>query len=71
MAVLGRGPDPLAHEPRRSSWTPDAIRALLGAQDFRVVADDDLLTLAGRLPLAVRRPRSLRAGRVAVADADR
>jgi methyltransferase (TIGR00027 family) len=68
VALLSRRPDPLAHEPRRSAWTPAAMRDLLAAHGLRVDADDDLLTLAERLPLAVRARRSLRSGRLAVAD---
>ncbi|GAB1640605.1 class I SAM-dependent methyltransferase [Krasilnikovia sp. MM14-A1259] len=63
-----RRPDPLGSEPRRSAWTPASIRAQLAAAGLTVATDDDLLTLARRLPIAVRHRRSLRSGRVAVAD---
>jgi methyltransferase (TIGR00027 family) len=66
--ALARRPDPLAREPRRSSWTPTSMRELLAANGLRVTTDDDLLTLAKRLAIPVRRPRTLRYGRVAVAD---
>ena len=65
--LAGRG-DPLANEPQRSSWTPAAMRELLAGQGFVVARDDDLLTIAERLPFPVRNGRSLRVGRIAVAD---
>jgi methyltransferase (TIGR00027 family) len=68
MTALARRPSPWATEPRRSSWTHTAMRELLGAHGFRVRGDDDLVTLAEGLNLSVRQRRSLRTGRVAVAD---
>jgi methyltransferase (TIGR00027 family) len=68
LAMISRRPDPLRREPRRSAWTPSAMQSLLSAHGLQVVRDDDLLTSAQRLGLPVRRPGSLRAGRVAVAD---
>ncbi|HEY3008512.1 MAG TPA: class I SAM-dependent methyltransferase [Micromonosporaceae bacterium] len=68
MTALARRPSPWATEPRRSSWTPTAMRGLLGAHGFSVRGDDDLVTLAEGLNLSVRQRRSLRTGRVAVAD---
>jgi methyltransferase (TIGR00027 family) len=67
-ATVGRGDDPLAGERRRSSWTPDAMRALLGSHGFVVEQDDDLLAIAHGLGVEVTSRRSLAAGRVAVAD---
>lgn len=67
MAVLARRTDPLAHEPRRSSWTPVGMREMLALHNLLVTDDDDLLTLAERLPIQVRNRRSLRIGRIAVA----
>lgn len=67
MSLTG-GRDPMAGEPRRSSWTPQSMSALLNRHGFTVVADDDLFTLAARLPLDERRRRSFDSGRVAVAD---
>jgi len=55
-----------ANEPRRSTWTPAAMAELLSRNGFRVVQDDDLLTLAGTG--TVRNRRSLQSGRVVVAD---
>ncbi len=69
-ALVARRHDPMAREPRRSAWTADAMRTVLRYADLDVTADDDLLTLAGRLPMTVTRRRSLAAGRVAVADRD-
>jgi methyltransferase (TIGR00027 family) len=68
VTTLARHPYPLAGEPRRSAWTPAAMRRLLGAHGFTVTSDDDLLTLAEGLPIEVRHRRSLRAGRVLVAE---
>jgi methyltransferase (TIGR00027 family) len=71
LTIIARRPDPLGAEPRRSSWTPEAVRALLARVGLRVVSDDDLLTLAQRLPIPIHHPRSLQSGRVAVALAAR
>jgi methyltransferase (TIGR00027 family) len=68
MTTLARRPALWAGEPRRSAWTPTAMRDLLTNHGFTVTRDDGLLTLAGQLPMPVRQRRSLRAGRVAVAD---
>jgi O-methyltransferase involved in polyketide biosynthesis len=48
LLLTGRG-DPMAFEPRRSSWTPESVRALLADSGLRFTADIDLLTLAGEL----------------------
>src|SRR5262245_20035775 len=69
LTLVSRRPDPVGAEPRRSSWTPASMRALLSSAGLRVVSDDDLLSLAQRLALPVRHQRSLRSGRVAVAVA--
>jgi methyltransferase (TIGR00027 family) len=66
MILTGRR-DPMAGEPRRSSWVPETMSDLLERHGFTVVADDDLFTLSRALPLDVGR-RSVSAGRVAVAD---
>jgi methyltransferase (TIGR00027 family) len=68
MTALARRPSPWATEPRRSSWTPTAMRELLDAYGFHVEDDVDLLTLAEGLNLRPRQRGSLRTGRVAVAD---
>lgn len=69
VRVLTGPHDPMAGEPRRSSWTPPAMSALLKRYGFTIVADDDLLKLARALPLDLPRlPSSLGSGRVAVAD---
>jgi methyltransferase (TIGR00027 family) len=67
-AIVARSDDPLAGERRRSSWSPQAMRALLGSHGFAVAQDDDLLAIARRLGIDVTNRRSLAAGRVAVAD---
>jgi methyltransferase (TIGR00027 family) len=68
MTALAGRSSPWANEPRRSSWTPGAMRKLLSRHGLSIVRDDDLLTLAERLPVLVKQRRSLRTGRVAVAD---
>jgi methyltransferase (TIGR00027 family) len=68
VTTLARRPYPLAGEPRRSAWTPAAMQRLLGAHGYTVTSDDDLLSLAERLPIEVRHRRSLRASRVLVAE---
>ena len=67
MSVAARQPSPWRSEPRRSSWTPPAMRELLARHGLTVDRDDDLLTIAQRLPMPVRLRRSLRNGRVATA----
>jgi len=72
MTAVARRPSPWRDEPRRSAWTLTAMRSLLTAAGFTVDSDDDLLTIAGSLGLAVRQRRSLRNGRVVTATrADR
>lgn len=68
MRRLSRQPDPMAHEPWRSAWTPAAMRELLTGQGYAVARDTDLLTLAGALAMPVRSRRTLGSGRVLVAD---
>jgi methyltransferase (TIGR00027 family) len=68
LATLAGRADPLAHEPQRSAWTPATMRQLLAGQGFAVVRDDDLLSIAEGLRMAVRNRRSLRTGHIAVAD---
>jgi methyltransferase (TIGR00027 family) len=68
MARVADQPDPWAHEPRRSGWTAAAMRELLAANGFIVRRDEDLLALAGALPIEIHHRRSLQASRVAVAD---
>jgi methyltransferase (TIGR00027 family) len=66
LLVAGRG-DPMAHEPRRSSWTPDSMRALLAGAGLNVTDDLDLATLARVLVVPTRHVRT---SRVAIADWD-
>jgi methyltransferase (TIGR00027 family) len=67
MTALARQPSLWRSEPRRSSWTPNAMRDLLTRHGFTITSDDDLLTLAEQLTIPVRQRRSLRHGRVATA----
>jgi len=57
-----------ADEPRRSAWTPAAMAELLTGEGFQVVSDEDVYTVAQRIPIEVRLRRSLENARVAVAD---
>jgi len=68
MAALARQPSPWRSEPRRSSWTSNAMRQLLARHGYAVVRDHDLLTVAELLPVPVRQRRSLRNGRIATAS---
>jgi methyltransferase (TIGR00027 family) len=65
---LARRPSVWTDEPRKSSWTPPAMRSLLASNGFTSEDDDDLLTIAGRLRLPARQRRSLSNGRVAIAE---
>lgn len=68
MRLLSRSPDPMAREPWRSTWTPANMRDLLARHGFEVVSDTDLLTVAEALTIPARNSRSLRSGRVLIAD---
>jgi methyltransferase (TIGR00027 family) len=68
MTVLSRQRSPWTDEPRRSSWSAAAMAKLLSLGGFTVVRDEDLLTLARRLPMPVRQRTSLATGHVTVAD---
>lgn len=60
--------DPLRNEPHVSAWTTEHMRELLGAQGFRIVADEDLLTTARQLSIPIRPSQRYGLGRVVVAD---
>lgn len=64
---VSRQPDPLAGEPWRSLWRPERMRGVLNKNEFAVMSDSDLLTLAKGLALPAENNGSLRNGRVAVA----
>lgn len=68
LSRLARRRSPTAGEPRRSSWSPTAMAALLADHGFEVGADEDLLSAATRLGLEPQARRHLAASRVAVAD---
>jgi methyltransferase (TIGR00027 family) len=68
FTALFRRAVPWQNEPWRSTWTAEQMRDLLTARGFRVVRDDDLLTLAAALPMKLGQRGSLRTSRVAVAD---
>lgn len=70
-ARLLRLDDPLAGEPWRSTWAPATFAGLLARHGFRVRRDDDLFAIGSRLGAPTARRRSLRTGRMAVADRGR
>jgi methyltransferase (TIGR00027 family) len=57
-----------ANEPWLSTWTSDAMAALLGRHGYTVTDDRDLLEVAGGLAAPSSHRLSLRNGRVMVAD---
>lgn len=57
-----------ATEPWRSTWTSESMSALLARNGFTVAGDEDLLAIGSRLAMPIRHRRSLRHGRVMVAD---
>ena len=67
MLRVTRQPDPLSVERWHSLWRPQTMQSLLRDNGFRVLSDDDLLTLAAELALPSEAESSLRNGRVAVA----
>lgn len=67
MASTGRR-SVWATEPWRSTWTPAALAGLLAGHGFRVTRDFDLLDAANELNTPTGRTRSLRHGRVMIAD---
>ncbi|MFI6074470.1 class I SAM-dependent methyltransferase [Actinoplanes sp. NPDC051343] len=68
FTTLFRRVSPWQNEPWRSTWTAEQMRDLLTGRGFRVVRDDDLLTLATALPMKLGQRGSLRNSRVAVAE---
>jgi methyltransferase (TIGR00027 family) len=68
ISALARQRSLWADEPRRSTWTPEAMSELLAGHGFGVDRDDDLLAVAEALGTPVSISRSLRTGRVAIAD---
>jgi methyltransferase (TIGR00027 family) len=63
LRVTGRE-NPMAHEPRRSSWSPESLRAVLASAGLQVLSDAGLVALADELAVPTRQ---LGASRVAVA----
>jgi O-methyltransferase involved in polyketide biosynthesis len=63
---LSRREDPMANEPRRSSWTRESVRAMLTEAGLEVTDDVALVSLADELSLPTRQ---LRTSGVAVAVA--
>ncbi len=68
LSALSRQANPMTREPNRSVWTPAALRRAVGVHGFAVTRDDSLLTLAQDLGTPVQHRRSLRNGRILVAD---
>jgi methyltransferase (TIGR00027 family) len=67
MASTGRS-SVWAKEPWRSTWTSEAMAALLASHGYTVTHDEGLLETARALGIPVNHPRSLGHGRVMVAD---
>ncbi|WP_328290447.1 class I SAM-dependent methyltransferase [Nocardia aurantiaca] len=68
LSLSGRAANPMAREPQRSSWTPDAMAALLSEHGFAVSSDRDLQAVAVDAGIEGTRT-SLRAdGHIVVAD---
>lgn len=67
FAVTGHE-NPMASERHISSWTPDAMGALLGEFGFEVVADRDQRSIADELDVPSQRPHGLANGHVVVAE---
>jgi methyltransferase (TIGR00027 family) len=65
LRLTGRE-DPMAHEPRRSSWTPESLQAVLAGAGLQVIDDTGLVALAGELSVPTRQVGT---SRVAVAAA--
>jgi methyltransferase (TIGR00027 family) len=59
--------DPMADEPWRSAWRPDAMAELLVRHGFAVVGDDDMASVAIRLGVPFRSRSSMASSRVAIA----
>jgi methyltransferase (TIGR00027 family) len=68
LSDLAGAGDPLAGEPRRSSWAPEALRSLLAGHGFTVVSDEDLLSIAEQLSIPMQHHPWAREDRVLVAD---
>ncbi|WP_163553807.1 class I SAM-dependent methyltransferase [Candidatus Frankia alpina] len=68
ISALSRQSNPMAREPNRSVWTPRAMRRAVDARGFGVARDDSLLALARDLDTPIQHRRSLRNGRILVAD---
>ena len=68
-ARIGKLGDPLADEPWRSLWSPDAMSRLLGRHGLRVRVDRSLLEVAADIGSPTTHRRSIGNGRVVVADA--
>jgi methyltransferase (TIGR00027 family) len=68
MSAMARQRSLWADEPRRSTWTPEAMAEVLVRQGFRVTSDTDMLTVAGSVGSPVRLRRSLRTTHITVAD---
>ncbi len=64
LLVLSGRRDPMAHEPRRSSWTPSSMNALLTNTGVDVVRDISLVELARDLSVP---SKGLRTSRLSVA----
>ncbi|MEC3953315.1 class I SAM-dependent methyltransferase [Nocardia sp. CDC153] len=67
LSVTGRT-NPMAREPQRSSWTPEAMASVLSACGLTVTADRDMLTIAQEVRVEGKSGSFLSTGRLAIAD---
>ena len=68
-ARIAKLDDPLADEPWRSLWSPEAMSGLLGRYGLRVRVDRSLLEVAADIGSPTTHRSSIGNGRVVVADA--
>ncbi|WP_040809311.1 class I SAM-dependent methyltransferase [Nocardia concava] len=67
LSFTGRT-NPMAREPQRSSWTPEAMATVLTDRGFTVTSDRDLLTIAREAGVEGKRGSFLSSGHLVVAD---
>jgi methyltransferase (TIGR00027 family) len=68
MSAMARQRSLWADEPRRSTWTPEAMAEVVVRQGFQVTSDTDMLTVAESVGSPVRLRASLRTTHLTVAD---
>ncbi|BAW06442.1 class I SAM-dependent methyltransferase [Nocardia seriolae] len=68
LLTLSGRPNPMAREPQRSSWTPEAMAALLSEHGFTVASDRDLGSIARAEGIEGKRLSSRVDGQLVIAD---